>query len=46
MDEGISPYPNQPPAAVLDRTLSDIGRRYGAATTRLVAAQLEYALSE
>jgi putative intracellular protease/amidase len=46
MDQEISPYPEQPPAAVLDRTLADIGRRYGTATARLVAAQLEYTLSE
>ncbi len=38
----VSTFPDQPPAAALDRTLQAITERYGERTTNVVAMQLEY----
>lgn len=41
-DHIVSIFPDQPPAAALDRSLRAIAGRYGEGTTRTVAMQLEY----
>ncbi|MCD6671871.1 MAG: DJ-1/PfpI family protein [Burkholderiaceae bacterium] len=41
-DHIVSIFPDQPPAAALDRSLRAIAGRYGEGTTRMVAMQLEY----
>jgi putative intracellular protease/amidase len=42
VDRGVSTFPDQPPAKVLDQTLETITERYGEPTTDIVAMQLEY----
>ncbi len=41
-EDTVSLFPTQPVAEALDETLFEIGRRYGAGTSDVVAMQLEY----
>ena len=41
-EDTVSLFPTQPVAEALDETLVEIGRRYGAGTSDVVAMQLEY----